>query len=63
MPNETETGNPATHFYCESCGEIRTVIFEILKPIVSIKPGKWLGGDIVCEECKLVIATAYRWRE
>jgi hypothetical protein len=47
-----------THFWCPLCDAIQPAFFEGFDNIdVS---GQFVGGDIVCETCRLVIATAYR---
>jgi hypothetical protein len=46
-----------THFWCPLCDAIQPAFFEGFDNIdVS---GQFVGGDIVCETCRLVIATAY----
>ena len=46
-----------SNFWCEACGEIRPTFFEGAHNIdVS---GKFIGGDIMCKECRFIIATAY----
>lgn len=48
----------ATHAFCEMCDDIVDAIFEPLK--VESKDGWFVGGDIICHECKGVIATLYK---
>lgn len=48
----------ATHVYCEVCHNIQPAIFEPLTaPDYS---ARFLGGDIVCKVCALVIVTLYK---
>jgi len=42
-------------FYCEGCGESRAVIIEDLQS--DDLNGDRVWGDIICRECRLVIAT------
>jgi hypothetical protein len=44
-----------THAYCEPCGTIRPVIRKPLQPV----EGEYAGGDLVCGECRNIIATVY----
>jgi hypothetical protein len=47
-----------THAYCEMCDAIQPVTQESLTdPDTS---GKLLGGDLLCTECRFVIATLYK---
>jgi len=46
-----------THAYCEICG-ISEVIVESMDGVSTC--GEYLGGDIVCKKCKLVIVTIFR---
>jgi hypothetical protein len=47
-----------THTYCEMCDAIQPVIQESLTdPDTS---GKFLGRDLLCNECRFVIATLYK---
>ena len=49
---------PVDYYYCGNCQEIRTAFFAGAQH-VDIS-GKFKGGDIVCEECNFIIATAYK---
>lgn len=49
--------NKMTHFWCETCNAIRPVIFDKC-PTPDISR-KYVGGDICCEKCSLVIATCF----
>ena len=42
-------------FYCEVCGKSQDVILEDMTKDVLNKKFPW--GDILCKECKFVIAT------
>lgn len=55
--NETLQAKIPTHIYCEICG-IQPVIIEPAH--TEDISGKYIGGDLVCDTCKLVIATHYR---
>jgi hypothetical protein len=47
-----------THAYCETCNAIRAVIQESLTgPDTS---GKFVGDDLICNECHFIIATLYK---
>jgi hypothetical protein len=48
-----------THAYCENCRLIRPVIREGLAGS-SDKTGQFVGGDVLCGECRSVIATVYK---
>lgn len=68
QPNDTECIGAAselsagvarmTHYWCQVCDAIRPAFFEG-DHNVNVT-GKFKGGDIVCEECNFIIATAYR---
>ena len=47
-----------THFYCECCDKVTPAILESLDG--PDRTGKFLGGDVVCADCRFVIATMYR---
>lgn len=46
-----------THFWCEVCGKIQPILFEGAK--TQDTTGEFAGGDIVCQQCHFIIATAY----
>jgi RNA recognition motif-containing protein len=47
-----------THAYCDMCSAIQPVIQESLTgPDTS---GKFIGGDLLCNECRSIIATLYK---
>jgi hypothetical protein len=47
-----------THAYCDTCSAIQPVIQESLTgPDTS---GKFIGGDLLCNECRSIIATLYK---
>jgi hypothetical protein len=47
-----------THIYCSNCEAIQPANFEPLT--VDDETGCYLGGDIACTVCGLIIATLYR---
>jgi hypothetical protein len=47
-----------THAYCENCRLIRPVIQEGFAD--PDKTGVFVGGDLLCAECRSVIATVYK---
>jgi hypothetical protein len=47
-----------THAYCEPCGTIRLVIRESLEPKEA--EGEYAGGDLLCGECRFIIASVYK---
>lgn len=46
-----------THFWCEVCNAIQPTFFEGAHSHDTT--GEFAGGDIVCDECGFIIATAY----
>jgi hypothetical protein len=46
-----------THAYCETCNAIRPVIQESLTGPDTSR--KFIGGDLLCNECRFIIATLY----
>jgi hypothetical protein len=46
-----------THFWCEVCDAIQPTFFEGAHSHDTT--GEFAGGDIVCDECGFIIATAY----
>ena len=48
----------ATHIYCESCGSIQPIIIEPLT--AADESNEYLGGDLLCCTCHLVITTIFK---
>ncbi len=48
----------ATHAYCTNCKAIEPATFEVLSGLSF--NGLYLGGDITCRNCRVVIATVYK---
>jgi hypothetical protein len=46
-----------THSWCEVCEKIQLVTQEELRR--EDKTGKFLGGDLLCAECRLVLLRVY----
>ena len=47
-----------TYYYCGNCQAIRTAFFAGAQQLDVT--GRFVGGDIVCEECNFIIATVYK---
>ena len=47
-----------SHAWCDSCKAVRLALFEKLSH--TSLDGCYIGGDVVCGECYLVIATLYK---
>lgn len=47
-----------THWWCDNCGAIRMA--DIAPPNMASVDGGFMGGDVVCRDCRFVIATHYR---
>ena len=50
----------ATHVYCDSCDDIMPIAKDGFDLVTSDDLDEFVGGELVCKRCSLVIATVFR---